>query len=96
MSSVTSPNTLFYSIRNSASTWEPFQAEGTVFGSVNRGDVATALVPWPMDDVEAELSAIELRIASMLDENERLAELRDALLPELLSGRTNVPAKDSA
>jgi type I restriction enzyme S subunit len=93
ISSTTNPHTLFYSLRNSESTWAPFQSEGTVFGSVNKADLTSALIPWPTRGVEESLAAIEAKIASLTLEMESLGRLLDALLPELLSGRILVPAK---
>lgn len=89
------PSTVFYALRSADAVWVPFQQEGTVFGAINKTDLAKALVPWPSDQrlesLEADLAAIDARIRSLCLETIRLAELRDGLLPELISGRIRVP-----
>jgi type I restriction enzyme S subunit len=45
--------------------------------------------------VEPDLVSFEERIASLLTEEETLVELRNVLLPELLSGRIRVPAAEA-
>lgn len=91
----TSPSTVHYALRAAGELWEPFQQEGTVFGAINRADLSSARLPWPspedLAEVEGRLSVLDLRIASSTQEIERLVGLRDALLPELLSGRIGVP-----
>lgn len=46
--------------------------------------------------LESKLSAIEARAHHLAVENGHLASVRDALLPELLSGRIRVPIKEAA
>ncbi|MBY0458747.1 MAG: restriction endonuclease subunit S [Gemmataceae bacterium] len=73
-----------------------FEAEGTVFGSINKSDFAK--LPF-LESTEAVLSEFE-RLVSPLDdqvetierESATLAALRDALLPKLISGELRVPA----
>jgi type I restriction enzyme S subunit len=88
-------STVFYALRASDATWEPFQQEGTVFGAINKGDLSNARLPWPSSTalvgVEARLAAIDAKVRSLINEIERLTALRDVLLPELLSGRIRVP-----
>lgn len=85
------PSTLYYAMRASASTWDRFQGEGTVFASVNKKDVHSAMIRWASDDsvetLEPMLAALDTRIESLEREIQNLSQLRDALLPELLAGR---------
>ncbi|MGV0398680.1 hypothetical protein ACUY3M_10185 [Corynebacterium suicordis] len=93
--SETRPSTLYYAMRSSRSTWNKFQGEGTVFASVNKADVHDAEIRWVGDDLilelEEKLQAIDARIESLERACRRLAALRDTLLPELISGRVQVP-----
>ncbi len=88
-------STIYYALRAASDLWAPFQQEGTVFGAINRADLAAAKLPWPdslvAPDLEMRLSALDERIASLSRESDQLKGLRDALLPELLSGRIRVP-----
>jgi len=88
------PSTLYYALRASEDTWEPFQHEGTVFGAINKNDLSKARLPWPKPesllDLEGSLSAIDRKIKSLSLEIEKLSGLRDVLMPELLSGRIRV------
>ena len=92
----TNPSTVFYALRAADSLWEPFQQEGTVFGAINKSDLSSARLPWPraaaLASLEGTLSVIDSKIRSLSLESEHLANLRDSLLPVLLSGRVRVPA----
>ncbi|RNL51400.1 hypothetical protein D7003_16205 [Arthrobacter oryzae] len=91
------PFTLFHILKDSHEAWAPFEAEGTVFGSINKGQLASLRVPRLKpeheDQLEAMLAPMEGAIASALGENTNLAATRDALLPQLISGKLRV--KDS-
>jgi type I restriction enzyme S subunit len=88
------PSTIYYSLRAASDLWEPFQQEGTVFGAINRADLAAANVPWPatsqLVNLEVGLVALDNQIRLLTSEKDRLVQLRDTLLPELLSGRIRV------
>lgn len=88
------PSTIFYALRSADSIWEPFQHEGTVFGAINKVDLSNAQLPWPEADslreLESNLSLLDEKIWSLSKEIENLIALREALLPELLSGRVRV------
>lgn len=96
----THPSTLYYAMRSSSSAWDKFQGEGTVFASVNKTDVHGAEIRWVGDgallELENRLRVIDARIESLESETQRLITLRDALLPELLSGRIRVSAEGAA
>lgn len=87
------PNVLFHALRR-ASTWQAFNGEGTVFGSINQTDLRRTPIPWAEDEVitalERTLEPIEQRIDQAQAESRHLATLRDTLLPHLMSGRITV------
>jgi type I restriction enzyme S subunit len=74
--------------------WAPYNSEGTVFGAINAADLQAVRIPWPSDNdlsrCERDLEEIDNRLTVALRENIALTELRDSLLPELLSGRLRV------
>lgn len=88
------PNTLFHLLRAAPEIWEPYEAEGTIFGSINKAQLEAIEVPSiavaVAEELESRLAAIEARIASALAESESLAATRDALLPALMSGKLRV------
>lgn len=88
------PYTLFHQIRATRDAWGPYEAEGTIFGSIDRKQLDGIRVPAIRKDcqeqLEAQLSGIERRIAAALRENRILAATRDELLPLLMSGRIRV------
>ncbi len=89
-----SPRTLFYALRAAGDVWAPYNSEGTVFGAINAADLQAVRIPWPSDNdlsrCERDLEEIDNRLTVALRENIALTELRDSLLPELLSGRLRV------
>jgi type I restriction enzyme S subunit len=76
------------------SVWRPYEAEGTVFGSINKKQFSQLQVSWPGDSVvdalEEQLRALDDRLRHATEENGTLATLRDTLLPQLMSGRLRV------
>ncbi|MHA7140752.1 restriction endonuclease subunit S [Arthrobacter sp. Sr33] len=88
------PFTLFHQLKDIPEAWAPFEAEGTVFGSINRNQLESLAVPVIQSKVEVELEirleSIEGSISGALDENITLVTTRDALLPQLMSGKLRV------
>ncbi|MFJ5990639.1 restriction endonuclease subunit S [Lentzea sp. NPDC092896] len=88
------PMTLFHQVRAARDAWAPFEAEGTVFGAVNKSQLEAVLVPMVraeiVEELERKLAVIENRIAAALSENEILAKTRNELLPLLMSGKVRV------
>jgi type I restriction enzyme, S subunit len=68
--------------------------DGTRMPRVKWSDIATYRVPWPSGDRVQEFNQLVMplvdRIGSAVAENRTLAELRDALLPKLMSGEIRV------
>jgi type I restriction enzyme S subunit len=88
------PMSLFHQVRAAHAAWMPFEAEGTVFGAINKAQLESIAIP-SVDPsraalLESRLAALEATIAAALLENERLAQSRDELLPLLMSGKVRV------
>jgi type I restriction enzyme, S subunit len=85
---------LYYLLNQIQPAWDMFNAGGTVFGSVSRGDIQKLNIKLPPIEIERRFNdlaeALDCRIE--LNENEiaTLAALRDILLPKLLSGELRV------
>lgn len=86
--------TCFMALKAASTEWSIFSEEGTVFGSVNQESLKSTLVLWPSQTEEGRLErSLETLLRSVSHsqlESIRLADLRDALLPELMSGRMHV------
>jgi type I restriction enzyme S subunit len=93
-STIATQATLFHQLKAERDAWEPYEAEGTVFGSINRDQLhgirLRPVTPERADFVEQKLAAMESSIAATLAENRTLAATRDALLPQLMSGKLRV------
>ena len=93
------PNTpnnsfLYYAMLNIQKKFDVFNTEGTVFGSINRKDLSSLAILTPSEDVRREFDAIvtsfDLKIEENLKQIQTLTELRDTLLPSLISGKIRV------
>lgn len=86
--------TLFHLLRSVDSVWTPFEAEGTIFGSINKAQLESVAIPCVRNDqqdrLEEQLAGLEARIAAALRETVILAATRDSLLPLLMSGKVRV------
>jgi len=71
-----------------------FNGEGTVFGSINKNDMATLSVVIPTDEVVQQFESIvkpmDETIRNNFDEICHLQAARDTLLPRLMSGELSV------
>lgn len=92
--SVSYPHVLLQSLSVDPNIWAPFEAEGTVFGSINRKQFERLRIAWPLldviDSLERRLAVLEERLLQTVRESDTLANLRDTLLPQLMSGRLRV------
>ena len=72
-----------------------FEAEGTVFGSINKkqfqGLPSVKVAPDIITLFESLAYPIDENIRSNEEEMQSLAKLRDTLLPKLISGELRVP-----
>lgn len=69
---------------------DKFNSEGTVFGSINRSSIESLKIVIPpigfMDKFEHLVSKIDNMLLNLFQETTHLAQLRDTLLPKLMSG----------
>ncbi|MGH3622327.1 MAG: restriction endonuclease subunit S, partial [Sciscionella sp.] len=88
------PHILFQALRADPIVWGPYESEGTVFGAINKTQLARLRISWPDADyateLESELQILDARIQAAVRESEILAKLRDTLLPKLMSGEIRV------
>ena len=75
-----------------------YNGEGTVFGSINRNALNDMPIEIPSDEAIAAFEAVVRPMDDMIrinyEENRRLQELRDSLLPRLMSGEVDVSNLD--
>lgn len=85
---------VLYTIWGLQKQLEIFNGEGTVFGAINKDSLNSLPITIPSltDIVQFEhiVSSLDNIIRNNFLENTRLAELRDTLLPKLMSGEINV------
>lgn len=87
---------LIYRMFNLKSNLDIYNGEGTVFGSINQKDLKSLkftisqnnLVEKRFDDL---IKSLDLTINNRTVESLRLTEIRDSLLPKLMSGEIRVP-----
>lgn len=90
---------VFYAMKNLAVAFKTYDSEGTVFGSINRRDFQNLSVIQP----DPRVLAIFNEITSIIDDrilvNEgkirTLSEIRDTLLPRLVSGQLRLPEAEA-
>ena len=84
----------YYSMRELDTDFARFEAEGTVFGSINKAEFAKLLVVVPPNELvqqfERQVYPLDQLIEANSQQMENLAALRDTLLPKLLSGEIRV------
>ena len=84
----------YYSMHMLKEEFNRFEAEGTVFGSINKADFQALKVKIPPPDKVLEFEEICYPIDQQVENNKKqsytLASLRDALLPRLMSGEMRV------
>lgn len=85
----------YYSVMNLAGALKAYEAEGTVFGSINQKNLKALRVLNPGDDLVSAFDSfaapMDAQIKILARQRKTLDELRDALLPKLLSGELSVP-----
>ena len=85
---------VLYTMHSLREALDRFNGEGTIFGSINRDALnAMAIVIPPkavVDEYENIVAPIDSEIRKNYEENCRLIEMRDSLLPKLMSGELDV------
>ena len=85
---------VFYLLQSLKPQFERFNGEGTVFGSINKKALEELPIIIPtianMNAFNSICSIIDDQIKTIDMESRRLAELRDSLLPRLMSGELKV------
>ncbi len=81
----------YYAMENFESDFARFEAEGTVFGSINKKDFSELPFIIPPTELvtayERLASPFDKQIRVLEDQSRTLATIRDALLPRLLTGQ---------
>ena len=84
----------YHSMANLYPDFARFEAEGTVFGSINKDSFEKLrfVIP-PMEIIaayERQAGSLDEQVRTLEDQSRTLATLRDTLLPKLLSGELRV------
>lgn len=91
---------VFYAIRELGSHFTRFDGEGTVFGSINKKDFQSLPVTVPSNNLIFAFERVVGPIDNLILENVRLSnclsELRDHLLPRLISGKLSLADAEAA
>ena len=89
----------YHSIANLYPDFARFEAEGTVFGSINKDSFEKLRFVIPPDDIivayERQAGAFDEEIRILENQSRSLATLRDSFLPKLLSGKLSVNSINS-
>ena len=92
------PSYCLYLMRSLNKKLDAYNGEGTVFGSINGKALNALEIALPdidsIEAFEAKIAPIDAQIRCNETENRSLAELRDALLPKLMSGEIDVSKVD--
>jgi type I restriction enzyme S subunit len=85
----------YYAMKSLRTHFDRFEAEGTVFGSLNRRDFHNLpfliSLTQTIESFERLVFPIDQLIETSEQQTQTLAELRDTLLPKLISGELRVP-----
>ena len=85
----------YYAIKELKQHFSKFEAGGTVFGSINKSDFQSLQILEPKIDVilafENLAFALDEKIELNASENESLTNIRNTLLPKLISGQLRIP-----
>lgn len=84
----------FYILQSLHSIFSTFEAEGTVFGAINKTDLSNILLVKPTENIIGTFENIIYPLDEFIKLNDEesitLAETRDMILPKLLSGKLRV------
>ena len=84
----------YYAMANLFPDFARFEAEGTVFGSINKQNFENLRFvispPQAIAAYEQQAAPLDAQIRTLEHQSRTLATLRDTLLPKLLSGDTTI------
>jgi type I restriction enzyme S subunit len=87
----------YYAMKSLQEDFGKFEAEGTVFGSINKADFQNLETKIPTTEQVERFEKICYPIDQMIENNEKesrtLASLRDSLLPKLMRGEVSLCPK---
>lgn len=90
---------IFYTVFFLRPKLDVFNGEGTVFGSINKEALKSLPISIPpmklIDEFETIIAPMDAAIRNNHEENLRLQELKDLLLPELMSRKLDISQKTS-
>jgi type I restriction enzyme S subunit len=85
----------FYAMKNLGTHFKNFDTEGTIFGSINKKDFEALPVVVPNEGVLFAFDEISKTTDGSIEINEQkirtLVEIRDTILPRLISGQLQLP-----
>ena len=88
----------YYAMKSLRSAFDQFEAEGTVFGSISKKDFHDIQQIVPPADVVTRFESVSFPLDERIAINaalvETLSDLRDTILPCLISGKLRVPDAD--
>jgi len=101
LGSISHPRKLFsytyYKIQSIQEELKTYDNEGTVFGSINKetlGNIKTIIPPFSIsNDFDVLVREKDSLIYNFTNQNQQLSNLRDTLLPKLISGELEVLTK---
>lgn len=85
--------TLIYLAVKNRIRWLTNGSRGSIVKFITKGDLEDILIPLPKNeqfDVFSDLNTISEKVAKNIEENQKLTELRDWLLPMLITGQVKV------
>ena len=86
----------FYAMKSIQPIFRGYEGEGTVFGSINKGNFENIEIVAPAKNVISEfetvVNAIDDKIFNNAQEIKTLTQVRDSLLPKLMTGKIEIKA----
>ncbi len=85
---------LFYFLLTQNDLWDRYNSEGTVFGCLNKTEFYKMEITIPSDEIMVQFDRVIMPIEAMIRSGEEeirvLTQIRDSLLPRLMSGKIRV------
>jgi type I restriction enzyme, S subunit len=84
----------YYKIKSLKDAFEPYNGEGTVFGSINKDELGGIETNIPslnsVNEFNNKVNPIDAKIYQLHEETEILIKIRDTILPKLMSGEIDL------